>query len=159
MCESVQQKLGHTNSLPSRTSRYPRFVQTKLIPHNWSHATTYHQFSNSNEFSILIFLDLKLHIRREHLFHLDMPTPSKTPKQTHKKVKGENLKEELKSGEYIAVSQGGNEHIMETEHAVTSEGQQVQFVVATEDEDGQEGTQTIVLGKTFSFTLAIRKLK
>ena len=38
---------------------------------------------------------------------------------------------------------------METEHAVTSEGQQVQFVVATEDEDGQEGTQTIVLGKNF----------
>ena len=87
---------------------------------------------------------------------MDMPTPSKTPKQTHKKVKGENLKEELKSGEYIAVSQGGNEHIMETEHAVTSEGQQVQFVVATEDEDGNEGSQTIVLGKNFSFTIAIR---
>ena len=84
-----------------------------------------------------------------------MPTPSKTPKQTQKKVKGESLKEELKSGEYIAVSQGGNEHIMETEHAVTSEGQQVQFVVATEDEDGQEGTQTIVLGKIFSFTLRV----
>ena len=127
-----------------------------MILHNRSHAITYHHFSNSNEFSILNFLDLKLHIRREHLFHLDMPTPSKTPKQTHKKVKGENLKEELKSGEYIAVSQGGNEHIMETEHAVTSEGQQVQFVVATEDEDGQEGTQTIVLGKNFYFTIAIR---
>lgn len=98
-------------------------------------------------------IDLKLHIRREHLFHLDMPTPSKTPKQTHKKVKGENLKEELKSGEYIAVSQGGNEHIMETEHAVTSEGQQVQFVVATEDEDGQEGTQTIVLGSDAAASL------
>ena len=126
-----------------------------MILHNRSHATTYHHFSNSNEFSIFNFLDLKLHIRREHLFHLDMPTPSKTPKQTQKKVKGESLKEELKSGEYIAVSQGGNEHIMETEHAVTSEGQQVQFVVATEDEDGQEGTQTIVLGKIFSFTVGV----
>ena len=38
---------------------------------------------------------------------------------------------------------------METEHAITSEGQQVQFVVATEDEDGNEGSQTIVLGKIF----------
>ena len=40
---------------------------------------------------------------------------------------------------------------METEHAVNSEGQQVQFVVATEgDEVDQEGTQTIVLGKIYS---------
>ena len=134
-----------SSALTSAFLHYKRYIQHKE-----------HHFNNSNEFFILNFLDLKLHIRREHLFHLDMPTPSKTPKQTHKKVKGENLKEELKSGEYIAVSQGGNEHIMESEHAVTSEGQQVQFVVATEDEDGQEGTQTIVLGKTFSFTIAIR---
>ena len=46
---------------------------------------------------------------------------------------------------------------METEHAVNSEGQQVQFVVATEgDEVDQEGTQTIVLGKiylNFDFSL------
>merc|ERR1711881_202280 len=87
-------------------------------------------------------IDLKLHIRREHLFHLDMPTPNKasiTPPKV-KKLKGENLKEELKAGEsYIAVSSA---------HAETLEGeqgseQQVQFVVATEGDEDHEGAQTI----------------
>merc|ERR1712156_1128482 len=99
-------------------------------------------------------IDLKLHGRREHLFHLDMPTPNKTPTTSKvKKLKGENLKEEIKSGEYIAVSSAGND-TMETEHAVNSEGQQVQFVVATEgDEVDQEGTQTIVLGSDAAASL------
>ena len=99
-------------------------------------------------------IDLKLHIRREHLFHLDMPTPNKTPTASKvKKLKGENLKEEIKSGEYIAVSSAGND-TMETEHAVNSEGQQVQFVVATEGDDvDQEGTQTIVLGSDAAASL------
>merc|ERR1712223_1668072 len=99
-------------------------------------------------------IDLKLHIRREHLFHLDMPTPNKTPTTSKvKKLKGENLKEEIKSGEYIAVSSAGND-TMETEHAVNSDGQQVQFVVATEgDEVDQEGTQTIVLGSDAAASL------
>lgn len=98
-------------------------------------------------------IDLKLHIRREHLFHLDMPTPNKTPSTSKvKKLKGENLKEEIKSGEYIAV-QAEND-TMETQHAINSEGQQVQFVMATEgDEDGQEGTQTIVLGSDAAASL------
>jgi len=97
-------------------------------------------------------IDLKLHIRREHLFHLDMPTPNKTPTTSKvKKLKGENLKEEIKSGEYIAVSAGND--TIETEHAINTEGQQVQFVVATEDEDGQEGTQTIVLGSDAAASL------
>merc|ERR1719323_1378239 len=83
-----------------------------------------------------------------------MPTPNKTPTTSKvKKLKGENLKEEIKSGEYIAVSSAGND-TMETEHAVNSEGQQVQFVVATEgDEVDQEGTQTIVLGSDAAASL------
>merc|ERR1712241_1564610 len=50
-------------------------------------------------------------------------------------------------------SQRGND-TMETEHAVNSEGQQVQFVVATEGDDvDQEGTQTIVLGSDAAASL------
>merc|ERR1712141_201693 len=88
-------------------------------------------------------IDLKLHIRREYLFHLDMPTPNKAGQPKVKKLKGENLKEEIKSGEYIAVS-ANNEHGMETAES----GEQVHFVVAEGGEDGEhdgEG-QTIVLG-------------
>ena len=50
---------------------------------------------------------------------------------------------------YLSILAASND-TMETEHAVNSEGQQVQFVVATEgDEVDQEGTQTIVLGKIY----------
>ena len=94
-------------------------------------------------------IDLKLHIRREHLFHLDMPTPNKASGTKVKKMKGENLKEEIKSGEYIAV-QGSHETGMETES-----GEQVHFVVAEGGEDGEhdgEG-QTIVLGSEAAASL------
>lgn len=96
-------------------------------------------------------IDLKLHIRREHLFHLDMPTP-KTPSAASKikagKVKGENVKEEIKHSQYIAVSQG--DEAMEQ----GDQGQQVQFVVATDGDEGEhEGTQTIVLGSDAAASL------
>lgn len=86
-------------------------------------------------------IDLKLHIRREHLFHLDMPAPTKTSASPKvKKLKGENLKEEIKSGEFVAVD-AGSESMEEEGH------QQVQFVMTHDGEDGEhEGTQTIVLG-------------
>merc|ERR1712241_642289 len=67
-----------------------------------------------------------------------------------KKLKGENLKEEIKSGEYIAVS-ANNEHGMETAES----GEQVHFVVAEGGEDGEhdgEG-QTIVLGSEAAASL------
>lgn len=89
-------------------------------------------------------IDLKLHIRREHLFHLDMPTskPSASPKV--KKLKGENLKEEIKSGEFIAVAADASGETLEGDGVG---GQQVQFVMAADGEDGEhEGAQTIVLG-------------
>merc|ERR1711988_83042 len=95
-------------------------------------------------------IDLKLHIRREHLFHLDMPTPNKAGQPKVKELKGENLKEEIKSGEYIAVS-ANNEHGMETAES----GEQVHFVVAEGGEDGEhdgEG-QTIVLGSEAAASL------
>ena len=93
-------------------------------------------------------IDLKLHIRREHLFHLDMPTPNKASTKV-KKMKGENLKEEIKSGEYIAVSAGGSHEGMETES-----GEQVHFVVAEGGEDGDDGEgQTIVLGSEAAASL------
>jgi len=93
-------------------------------------------------------IDLKLHIRREHLFHLDMPTPNKAGSKI-KKLKGENLKEEIKSGEFIAVSAGGGEG-METE-----EGEQVHFVVAEGGEEGEHDgeAQTIVLGSEAAASL------
>jgi len=96
-------------------------------------------------------IDLKLHIRREHLFHLDMPTPNKAQSQAKvKKLKGENLKEEIKSGEFIAVQTEANE----TMEAEGGSEQHLQFVVATEGEDGdQEGTQTIVLGSDAAASL------
>ena len=85
-------------------------------------------------------IDLKLHIRREHLFHLDMPTTKQNPTSPKvKKMKGENVKEELKSGEFIAVAAEG-----ETLEGEAEGGQQVQFVMAAEGEDHEEG-QTIVL--------------
>jgi len=85
-------------------------------------------------------IDLKLHIRREHLFHLDMPTTKQNPTSPEvKKMKGENVKEELKSGEFIAVAAEG-----ETLEGEAEGGQQVQFVMAAEGEDHEEG-QTIVL--------------
>ena len=92
-------------------------------------------------------IDLKLHIRREHLFHLDMPTPNKTSTKI-KKMKGEGLKEEIKSGEFIAVS-AANES-METE-----EGEQVHFVVAEGGEEGEHDgeAQTIVLGSEAAASL------
>ena len=93
-------------------------------------------------------IDLKLHIRREHLFHLDMPTPSKASTKV-KKMKGENLKEEIKSSEFIAVSAAGNES-METEG-----GEQVHFVVAEGGEEGEHDgeAQTIVLGSEAAASL------
>merc|ERR1712223_1248307 len=98
-------------------------------------------------------IDLKLHIRREHLFHLDMPTPNKTAVATPKvkKLKGENLKEEMKAGEYIAVS--ADQAAAETLEGGEQEGQQVQFVVATEGDEDQEGAQTIVLGSDAAASL------
>ena len=100
-------------------------------------------------------IDLKLHIRREHLFHLDMPTPNKAQAAANankvKKLKGENLKEELKSGEYIAVTAAGEQAIE------ANAEQQVQFVVATDgdemDQEGAEGAQTIVLGSDAAASL------
>ena len=99
-------------------------------------------------------IDLKLHIRREHLFHLDMPTPNKPSVENKaKKLKGENLKEELKSGEYIAVHSAGAEGM----EAESSGEQHVQFVLATDgddvDHEGSETTQTIVLGSDAAASL------
>ena len=73
-----------------------------------------------------------------------MPTskPSASPKV--KKLKGENLKEEIKSGEFIAVAADASGETLEGDGVG---GQQVQFVMAADGEDGEhEGAQTIVLG-------------
>jgi hypothetical protein len=100
-------------------------------------------------------IDLKLHIRREHLFHLDMPTPNKTATSPKvKKMKGEmkELKEEehIKSGEYIAVEAAAADH----EEEGGQEHQQVHFVMAADGEDGEQGeTQTIVLGSDAAASL------
>jgi len=93
-------------------------------------------------------IDLKLHIRREHLFHLDMPaSKSATSSPKVKKLKGENMKEEIKSGEFIAVTADGSAgETLEGEAAAVAGQHQVQFVMAAEGEEGDhEGAQTIVL--------------
>ena len=95
-------------------------------------------------------IDLKLHIRREHLFHLDMPTPKAAPGVKKIKEKKE-LKEEQIRAEYaaaVATEEGG----AAAEQVAAAEGQQVQFVV--QNEDGTPGeTQTIVLGSDAASSL------
>ena len=61
-----------------------------------------------------------------------------------KKLKGENMKEEIKSGEFIAVTADGSAgETLEGEAAAVGGQHQVQYVISAEGEDGDHEGQTI----------------
>ena len=79
------------------------------------------------------------------MFHLDMPaSKSATTSPKVKKLKGENMKEEIKSGEFIAVTADGSAgETLEGEAAAVGGQHQVQYVISAEGEDGDHEGQTI----------------
>ena len=81
-------------------------------------------------------IDLKLHIRREHLFHLDLPTP----KRKRVTTEDETPKRKVKKEEYVTI----NGQQVQLSNMINEVGESVQVVVQNENE--AENQQAIVVG-------------